>query len=272
MWVDRRNRLCSGRFERGPNGYRVSSKLDDLNDPGFAGPEGQMVDAGQLSSISRYLSDREFPVRVDTLNNGDYRAMVCLVWQAQKRRFHNVDVTEPKSDPDIAWAAVRTVVMKKEQLISDTTFEVRFSQPSPRKVLVEDLTGDGIKEYAYYERHMTEYLQVWSLSSSGVFQPLKFLSSPGDKPLERLDGMKLCVESALKNQVIIRVFNPLPDVIAPHLQDRITQETYEWQVTSRSFMRTSKIEGRKTDFFKKYRKIDAESAWPGYTFSLNSCG
>jgi len=97
-------------------------------------------------------------------------------------------------------------------------YEIRFSLPSPKKVLLEDLTGDGIKEYAYYERHMTESLQIWSLSTSGIFQPVRFRSHPGDKSVEQLGGMKLCVESADKGQVVIRVYDAPPGVLAPHLQ------------------------------------------------------
>ncbi len=82
--------------------------------------------------------------------------------------------------------------------------------------------------------------------------------------------MKICLESTGKGEIVIRAYNPPAGAAAPHLQEYITQETYQWNATVRAFVRTSKIEGRKTEFYRKYKREEEES-WPGYTFSINSC-
>ncbi len=176
MWIDSHNRLWRGYFERGATGYHVSSALDNPNSPNFRGPDGELADTVQLAPLAPYLSDAEFPVHVDTIEAGNFRAHIALVWLAKRRSFHSdasTKIDAHGSDPDIALAGVRAVVTKNDDLVSNSIYEIRLSQPNPRKVLLEDLTDDGIKEYAYYERHMTEFVYVWSVSVSGSFQPLR---------------------------------------------------------------------------------------------------
>jgi hypothetical protein len=273
MWIDSQNQLWRGHYTRSGTVYEVYSAVDNPNDLNSERPRGKLVEPAKQAALAPYLSDAEFPVRLDTIDAGNFRAHIATVWLAKKRSFRSNAGTKTEShgpDPDIAWAGIRAVVTKNDDFSSNSIYEVSFSQPSPRKVLLEDVTGDGIKEYLYYERHMTEYLYIWSLSTSGVFQPLKFVADEASKPPEELDAMKICLESTDKGKIIIRSYNPPVGAIAPHVQEQITQETYQWNPAAGVFVRMSRVVGRKTEFYRNYTRKEEES-WPGYTFSMNSC-
>lgn len=199
MWVDSKGHLESVSFTKNATGYQFTDVQESQPRPFTT-----VLDQKELASVSEYLSNDEFPVKADTLELADCKARVILLWRAERDSLNDRD-----NMCDLARPGLRIIVSRGTTVVSNVTYDLKYS--APHQILVDDVNGDGIKDYVFIG-HSSPVIYLWTLRSSCVFEPLMFIEdSDGAKERsEFLEGRGIKVRKEQNATYSILVWSKVP--------------------------------------------------------------
>jgi hypothetical protein len=219
MWADRQGRLRSVNFKRNSDEYQFLEKDDDGDSPLM-----KALATSELGSLAQYLSETEFPVKVDRMKVGDCTAHVIFLWRAESRSFN----ADPSTDRTLALPGIRVVLNNNAAVKSNSAFN--FECWIPREVLVDDMNKDGLNDYCFIGK-VSPVIHIWTLTPSCTFEPLAFIEAddgPGART-EFLEGKRIELEKDT-GQYSIHVWSKV------QFKPQHEEETYRWDTTLRAFV------------------------------------
>ena len=219
-WVDDQGHLRSASFTKSNTGYTVFFEGEEKTKPLTS-----LLNQRDLAPLVEYLADTEFPVRADTLDVGGCRARVILLRRAGLRTFGS----EKNDKYDIDWLGLRVILNQDAILTSNSTTD--FELFSSGQVVVDDINGDGVKDYVFIGLSQTSIIYVWTVTSSCSFQPLTFLEDGGGS--EYLEGRRIYLEKNNRGEYLIHVISAVP-----LKSGQTTDEGWRWNQSNRAFVRT----------------------------------
>ena len=217
MWADHEGRLRSANFvkDRGEYQFLQSDQVPLDN------PWSTVLAPSPLAPLVQYLSDTEFPVRVDTIQTRDCTARIILLWRAENRSL----IPDPSGDRTLALPGIRVVLSQGAEVLSNST--INFECLTPREVLVDDVNNDGINDYCFIGK-VAPLISIWTLTDSCSFQSLEFLED-GERS-DSLEGAAIHITKGDGGQYSINVWSKVP------FKSQLTEEVYRWDPSARAFV------------------------------------
>jgi hypothetical protein len=219
LWSDHEGRLRRVNFSRENGEYQFQPNGADGD-----GPFLKVLPPSELESLSEYLSETEYPVKVDTLKIGDCTARVILLWRAENRSFS----ADRSADHTLALPGIRVVLTNGAIVESNSAID--FECWIPREVLVDDLNKDGVSDYCFVG-DVGPIIYIWTLTHSCSFEPLVFIEKNNGQPemSEFLEGRSLELKKG-NSGYSIHVWSKVP------FKAQYTEEVYRWNTTMRAFI------------------------------------
>ncbi len=219
MWADHQGTLRSATFIKDRGEYQFLQSDKDRRD----NPWSRVLAPSALAPLLQYLSDAEFPVRVDTIKVGDCTARVILLWRAENRQL----TADPSGDRTLALPGIRVVLSKGAELLSNSA--IKFQCLLPHEVLVEDVNNDGVNEYCFIGA-VGSVIYTWTLTDSCSLQALDFIED-GERT-EFLEGDRVDIARGDSGRYSIHIWRKA------QFKTQYTEEVYRWDPFARAFVVT----------------------------------
>jgi len=192
-WVDTKGHLQNGCFTKTDDRYEITSQSRDLR---------FMTVQTDQGSYAEYLQDTELPVRADLMEYAGFRATVVLLWRARMRCFSG----DPDDKGEETWPGLRVVISRGSTIVSNTTIDFDYEYPS--EVLIDDVNRDGIKDYVFSAGFQSSSLRIWTLTNSGIFQPMAFIEKGSNEREDFLEDRSVSLEKDKNLSYSIDVSGP----------------------------------------------------------------
>jgi hypothetical protein len=217
-WVDRAGYLRRARVTKDEAGYTLSLSPYEPADKAFMA----QLDAQAMVPIAEFLEDTEVAVRADVIEFARCQAAVILVWRAKLRCFQ-----DPDDRFQEMWPGLRVVVRRAGTIISNSA--VDFPSVYPQEVLVDDVNGDGAKDYAFLGGIENTILYVWTLTNLCRFQQLEFLAEGSNESEDFIEDRSVSLkrdEKGGKYSILVQ---------GPCLKEAYCHQVYRWSPTKGAF-------------------------------------